>query len=660
VSSEVGVVSVAGSVGESTTHLSVCPLDCPDTCSLQVTVRAGKLETVDAAPFEQSMNPMTAGFICSKVKKHALRVHGPHRVMTPLLRTGSKGSGEFRSASWDEALDVIVDRLRAIVTTSGPSAVLPYLYNSSVGVVGSEFGDQVCARLGFAAVDHTICAATNAVAREAVLHGLPSADPRDIAHSKFIVVWGANPTISNTHLPPYVTDAVKQHGATVVVIDPRRTAMAARADHHLALRPGTDVVLAAAMARHLHVNDLLDAPFLAAHATGVDAFLAGCDEWTLEQAADVTGVPASVIATVAEQWAATRPAMLRLGWGLERNRNGGSGIATALSLPLLMGHVGERGAGILHSTGGIFGAGLASGAESNTARRHISQNDLGVVLNTPDTSQRIDALIVQGANPAVMNLDQSAIVAGLSRDDLFCVVHDQVMTDTARYADVVLPATTHFEAADARAPYGSVVMQRWDAVIDRVGESRTNSELFRAIGERFGLRDLPDDAALLATVASAEPVGTVLSEGSLVQFVDVFPTSTDRRVTLPVPEYVPLDVPDDALVLLSPANAKTINSMFGERAGEPALTMNPADAARRDIATGDRVRVRGADGSLDLDVVVSDEIRAGSVAVPKGSWFAAFGSQNRSVNVLIPRAVEPWAGGACFNDAVVRVERLTR
>ena len=647
---------------------TACPLDCPDGCSLTVKVQAGRLIAVDATPIERAANPLTAGFICQKVKHHGERVHGNDRILTPLVRTGAKGIGEFRPATWDEALDLVADRMREAIAQHGARSVLPYIYNSSAGVLAANvYGDRVGAELGLASLDHTICAATNGVAKQLVLGGLMSTDPLDLAFAKHIVIWGANPTISNTHLPPLITRAVKEGGAKLVVIDPRRTAMAARADRHLALRIGTDAVLAAGVARHLQSTGLLDSAFIAAHSAGADEFLAACDRWTLERAAEVTGLGAREIAEFAEEWATTRPSTLRIGWGMERNFNGGSGTMSALALPVLMGHFGVRGAGILHSTGSGNGIDVSAlttaevtGGTPPPARRSISQNDLALVLNSDDPADKIRVLIVQGANPALMNLDQNGVIAGLKRDDVFTVVHEQVLTDTCRYADVVFPATTHFEAGDLVASYGSFVVQQFPAVIERVGESRTNSEFFADLGQRFDLDLDADPVVMAAALTTSRPFGEPKTPGSTIQMVDVFPGHDDQRFHLIAPSFE--TVPTTAefpLTLLSPSSNKLINSMFGERyLDAPTVQLHPVDAAARSIVDGQKVRVFNDGGTLTLTVKVTTDVREGIVVIPKGFWSRAFGNDGFALNALIPRRVEPLAGGACFNDAHVQVERF--
>ena len=648
---------------------TACPLDCPDGCSLTVDVVAGRLVSVDATPVGVAANPFTAGFICQKVKHHAERVYGPDRILTPLIRTGGKGTGSFRQASWGEAVDVAANAIRSAIASHGPGSVVPYLYNSSGGVLAAtSLGDRVCAELGLAHVGHTICAATFAAAKQLVFGSMLSADPLDVVHSRYIVVWGANPTISNTHLPPLITQAVRQHGARLVVVDPRRTALASRAHRHLAVRPGTDVVLAAAMARHLQANNLTNLDFLTAHSSGVDEFLDAAQAWTLDRAADVTGVAATDIVATAEEWATSRPAMLRVGWGMERNRNGGSAITTVLALPVLMGHFGVRGAGIMHSTSSgnaVDASAITRSAvtyQITTARRTVSQNHLGDALNSHDPQDRVEVLIVQGANPALMNLDQRAVRQGLMRPDLFTVVHEQVMTDTARYADVVLPATTHFESPDIASSYGSYVVQPMPAVIDRVGESRTNAEMWAALGDRLGVEGLdPDPHIMMAAITTPRPLDEPRPEATTIQMVHTFPGHADGRFHLVPPIFVRAPITAFPLTLLSPASNKFINSIFGERHHEaPTIQIHPVDATARAIHHGQRVVVQNQLAQVELIAHVTTAMRPGVVSVSKGSWSRSYGDADAfTVNALIPAEVEPLAGGACFNDARVDVRPAT-
>lgn len=647
----------------ATTHVTACPLDCPDTCSLTVTVVDGRLTTVDAGPG----NPITDDFICQKVKHHPRRVYAPERVMTPLIRAGAKGEGEFRSASWDEALDLVVQRLRATIAQHGPESVVPYLYNSSAGSSQGALTDRLFRRLGASKVDHTICALTNYLARVSVFGDLLSADPRDVVHARHVVVWGANPTVSNVHFPPFVTAATKA-GARLTVVDPRRTGMAKRADRHLALRPGTDVVLAYAVARELDRHGGLAAQFLHDHAEGVDAFLGAADEWTLDRAADVCGLTATEIAEFARDVAEIRPTFWRVGWGLERNRNGGSGCAAVFALPVLAGSFGEPGSGVMFSLSEATPYQLDSRDPDTPAElrraRHVNMNTFGRLLTEPGDEAPVHFLYVEGNNLAATNPAQVTVLAGLAREDLFTVVHDQVLTDTARFADVVLPATTHFESRDVAGSYGSYTFQEIVPVIGRVGESRTNNEVAAALAQRLGLPAANYDASEHATLeagvtdgGSARGARELRAEGTTIQFRDVFPSrklQLAEVIGLGLPRYQSLE---DVypLALLTPSTPKTINSMFGEfQPPDSSIHVHPDDAADRGLADGADVVVFNDRASLHTTLTVDADLRPGVVSMPKGLWRRTFDG-GLTPNALCPDSLSDVGGGACFNDARVEI-----
>lgn len=649
---------------------TACPLDCPDACSLSVTVTDGRLTKVDAAPAGEG-NPLTDGWICQKVKHHHRRVYAPERILTPLIRTGAKGTATFRPASWDEALDLVTERITAALADHGPDSVVPYLYSSSAAVLnGGSLTPMLFARMGAPDVEHTICASSATAAKAQLFGGMLSADPLDIPHSRLLVIWGANPTVSNTHLLPLVTKA-KQNGATIVVIDPRKTGVAQRADVHLAVLPGTDVVLAYAVARLLNERGRVDHDFCTRHAVGTEEFLAAAEEWTVERAAEICGLTADEITGLADLVATREPAMLRMGWGLERNRNGGSSWMAPPSLWVLAGHFGRRGSGIVYSTGGASPAKLGrlwAGSAPLPERSTMDMNLVaGHINGQVPWPAPLRVLFIQGANPANTAIQQTAMLAALGRDDVFTVVHDQVMTDTAEWADVVLPATTHFEAEDFVTSYGSYTIQRMPAVIDRVGESRSNNELAAALAARLGYTDAaftmsPEELA--ATARSDDPTVDALvtrSEGSTVQFVDTFPSFDDGRARLftpdspvPVPRYTPLPSPYP-LTLISPASGRMITSMFGEfNAPEAALSIHPDDAGARGVADGDVVAVSNEAGTLTLSARLDASLRPGVCCIPKGIWLRDF-QDRRSVNMLVPSGSADLGANACFNDARVEV-----
>ena len=637
------------------THVvhTACTLDCPDACSLAVTVTHGRITRVDAGPY----NPLTNGWICAKVRQHARRVYAPERVLTPLVRTGPKGSGQFRPASWDDALALVAERMRDAIDRAGPDAVVAYTYNSSAaGVERASLTEALFAAIGATVVEHTICAHTMGVAWDSVYRGMASADPADVVHSRLVVVWGANPTVSNTHWPPLVQQAV-QRGAKVVVIDPRRTAMAARADMHLAIRPGADAALAYAVADLWAADGHIDRDFVAEHADGVDEFLDAASEWPLDRACDVTGLAADDIRLLATWWGTTRPSMLRIGWGPERNSNGGAGCRAALALPVLGGHFGVSGSGVIGSTSvGAVRARRRWPAEAlaGPSRRTVPMHQVGAWL-APGSADPCEVLFVQGANPMVMCPDTAAVTAALSRHDVFTVVHDQVLTDTARFADVVLPATTSFEIVDVATGYGTYAVLPVAPVIAPVGESRSNDQTGLALAQAMGF----DWAAapLSAAVADEGPRIAVVPSR---QFVDTAPLDgrarlVDREHGVPRWRPVAHDADRFPLTLISPATSKLINSMFGEfQSPEPTISMHPDDAAARGLVAGAPVRVWNEQGSIEVPLRVGDEARPGVVVMAKGVWLRNHAG-GQGVNALTPATGDPLANGACFNDTFVEV-----
>jgi anaerobic selenocysteine-containing dehydrogenase len=663
---------------------SACPLDCPDACSLEVTVEDGRIVRVDGATGPDA-NPFTDGWICKKVKGHAARVHSPERITTPLVRTGARGAGDWRVARWDEALDLVAGRMHEAIAAHGPDSVVPYLYNSSTAKLETKWlTPHLFARLGCPEVEITICAATLSAAWARGFGGMLSADPPDVAHARLALVWGTNPAVSNTHWLPHLA-AMRAAGGTLVVVDPRRTGTAARADLHLAPRPGTDAILALALGGELWRTGRADEAFLAAHVDGVAPWRALAESIPLDRAAEVCDVPLAQVRELADLVAAPGPAMLRPGYGLERHRRGGSNCVAVLGLWLVAGHFGQRGSGVFLSTSGTHGVPLAARwpeGVARPARRRINMNRVArVVLGEDPWPVPVRVMYVSGSNPAVTAVDQGRMLRALARRETFLVVHEQVMTDTARLADVVLPAPTHFETTDMVASYGSYSYEIFDPVIPRVGEARTNNEVAAGLATRLGLPADEFDASPAHVAALLAPhrarAGATRAPGSTVQFRDTHPTLPGGRARLADPDgELPLPVvegpgsaPDraaslvpssgralrGALTLLSPATAQTINSVFGDTAPAPAvLSISPADAAARGIVDGARVRVGNALGSLELTAHLDAALRCGACAIPKGLWMRSL-DQGATANLFVADDVNDLAGGACFNDVLVEV-----
>lgn len=661
----------------SVTHrvVTACPLDCPDTCSLEVTVTDGRITRIDAAPVSAQTNPLTDGWICKKVKHHARRVYSAERIMTPLIRVGAKGSGEFRTATWEEAIGLVADRIRGAIAADGPDSVLPYLYNSSAGKLETKFlTPHLFERLGCPDIKHTICAATMTAAWKQVFGGMLSADPLDVVYARLAVVWGANPGISGTHFLQLLNTARKS-GAKLVVIDPRRTATAARADLHLPVRPGTDVVLAYALARWLAHNNGVDTEFVQRHASGVEEFLAAANEWTIERASSVCGVNGDDIVRLGELITTTRPAMLRVGWGMERNRNGGSAHIAAHAVWVLAGHFGVRGSGVLGSTSSALQTqahvSWPAGVE-HPQRQAMNMNHVGRVLRDEPGAWHVPAkvLIVQGSNPAVTAVDQRGMLDGLNNEAIFTVVHDQVMTDTALYADVVLPATTHFEVNDLVGSYGSFTAQRNVAAIAPVGESKSNNEFAARLALALGFSVDEFDASaerMTRLIDQSMPSTPVLRESdSTVQFRDVWPGHPGGRAhlftagsELPLPTFVDSAFSPYPLVLLSPASAHTVNSMFGDTdPPEAILKLHPVDAESRGVTTGDTVCMYNDRSSINVEVAVDATMRPGVCGLPKGLWRRSIG-EGLTANAFVVDDLSDLGGGACFNDARVEVKKVS-
>ncbi len=666
---------------------SVCPLDCPDRCSLEVHLEEGRVVAIDG----NHINPLTDGFICAKVRRFTERVYGPDRLRHPMKRNGPKGEGRFESVSWDEAIDTIVSRFDAVRRESGGEAILPFNYGGSNGLLTQGAGDERLFRgIGASRLARTVCAAPSTAAAQALYGKMASVDFPDFEAARYILIWGANPRHSNIHLMPSLKRA-RANGCRVALIDPRRTLGPEWVDRHLPVYPGSDVAVALAMIGHLERLGKIDTAFLAAHATGADKLLQRAREWPLERAAALARVEAREIAAIAEEYAAATPALVRCGWGLERNRNGESAVAAVLALPAAAGKFGVRGGGYAMSAQSTYGVDhdlLATLPEPST--RIINMNKLGRAL-LEEADPPIRALFVYNANPVATIPDQNRVRRGLAREDLFTVVFDQVMTDTARYADLLLPATTFLEHAELNISYGTYAVQLGEPVIDPVGESRPNEEVFALLADRFGVRsEHPNGDRLIAKTLAAMH-GPLARENSRVheqdgaarlarlrrdailpfdfpgprpvQFETAFPRTDDRKIHLwpkalgPNP-YRMLEPPRSErypLALISPATDKAISSSMAEYGyKEGYVEMHPDDAAARKLGHGVEVRVHNELGEVRVPLRINAGVRPGVVNLPKGLWNRH--TRNGAVSTaLVPDEVSEISGGACFNDARVEV-----
>lgn len=665
---------------------SACPLDCPDTCSLEVRVVDGRVVKVDGS----RLNPITQGYICAKVRNAPEHLYGPDRLLRPARRVGPRGAGEprkssrFEEISWDQALDLAAEKLREARDRWGGESILPFYYGGSNGLLTQDSTDQrLFFRMGASRLASTVCAAPSGQATTLMYGKMAGVALHDFRHARLIVLWGVNPSASGIHLVPYIKEA-QDAGARLVVIDPRRTPLAKKADLHLAPRPGGDLAIALAAIRWFFEEGRADLAFLTQHATGAEELARRALPWTFERAAGASGVPAADIEAFTRLYAESSPAVIRTGWGLERNRNGGSAMAAAIALPAVAGKFGVRGGGYTMSNSGVWAGAFDRAAavrEAEPETRVVNMNRLGETLLQGDPPVKV--LFVYNCNPLATMPNQEAVRRGLAREDLFTVVFDQVWTDTARVADLVLPATHFLEHSDIIRGYGSYALYHTRPVAEPAGEARHNPEVFSGLIHRLGLArpGEPETADELAAalLRPAERMGADLDREGIavpdcgpepVQFVDAFPLTPDRRIHL-VPGELDREAPrglyafqEDPgterypLALISPATSQRISSTFGQLVRDQVpLEIHPRDAEARGIASGDVVRVWNELGEVRVLARLSADLRPGVVFLPKGLWSHNTLSGNTS-NALVPDTYTDLGEGACFNDARVEVERV--
>jgi anaerobic selenocysteine-containing dehydrogenase len=670
-------------------HASVCTLDCPDTCSLTVTVEAGRIVKVRGS----EALPYTSGVVCNKVAHHTKDfVHGPGRLLHPLRRVGPRGEGRFERISWEEALDEIHARISEVIARHGPQAVLPLNYAGPHGMLSYDsMSLRFFHRLGATHLfRRALCGGVRAEAWAGVYGAAPGIGPEAAGEAKLNLVWGNNATVTNLHLVRQAAIA-RRKGGRLVVVDPLRTKIAEQADLHLQLRPGTDVLLGFALAVELKRIGAHDTGFIARHVHGYDEYMEAAEAWPVERAAGECGLAGDDIRTLARWMAEADPLVLSPGNGLERGRNGGSGIRAAIALPALLGKLDARN-GVVLGAGHAFPKTPAKLQRPDLApagTRTINILDVGRHLLRDDLDPPIRAVVIYSHNPVVVHPDQNRMRRALSREELFTCGIEVQMTESMRYCDIVLPAASQFEVHDLYAAYGHHWLQRAEPVIPPQGESLPNTEIFRRLAARFGF-DEPcfqdDDAALMdqavdpahprmkGVAPSAIPTRTALRMEApdgrrLALFDTVLPATPSGKVELVsetlaarygaaalLPTWRPARA-DFPLVLISPASDRRISSTLLGVAPEvvPPLLMHPADAASRGLADGARVRVWNELGEVVLPLIVTDAVPPGTVASEKGAWLA--GSPTGQTISALASADDraDLSEGACFNDTRVEV-----
>lgn len=645
-----------------TTLPSVCPLDCPDRCALDVTVDAGKVVKIDGS----ERYDLTAGYICAKVRAFDTRLSSPLRVLHPMRRRGPKGSGQYERISWDAALREIADRFTALARDPGPESILPYHYDGSNGLLTSGAMDaRLWNRLGASQLGRTFCASNTGAGWNAVFGDLPGSDPIDVRHSDCVVLWGMNPSASGIHLIPPVREAVKK-GAYLAVVDPWRTPLAREAALHLPVLPGGDVALALAMIRVAHDEGLVDRDFLAKHARGYDALIAAAP--TPEAAAAQAGIPAAAIRELPRALARAKAPFFRVGWGLERNRNGTDAVRAVLALRAVMGRFGAPGSGVTISTTKGYAIDRTPAEAPHLRRRTsrtINMSEIGKALDGVQDPP-IRALYIYNCNPVATAPAQAKLVAALRRESLFTVVHEQVWTDSCDWADLVLPATTFLEHTELSRSYGGYAIQYAEAVVPPAGEARSNHATFAALAKALGYDD-PEFAESEEGIARrlVKDFDRLKAERILPVrrprvFGDTFPSRghVDLAGAAP-PRWLP--PPCDAelpLVLISPASGKAITSQLfeGAAAGSARVSVAAVEAEARGLRDGDRVRLRNSFGEVHATLEVSNDLRPGVASLPKGLWRKSTHNGWTS-NALVPDHVDAQGGGACYNDARVELSK---
>ncbi len=668
---------------------SVCTLDCPDTCSLTVTVEAERIVKVRGS----SAMPFTGGVICNKVAQDtAAFVHGPRRRPYPLRRSGPKGAGDFERISWARALDEIHARTTAVIDRWGPQAVAPLNYAGPHGMLsGDSMSSRFFHKLGATMLyRRSLCGGVRSEAWAGTYGSVPGCPPEFAEHAALNVVWGNNATVANLHLVRCLRRA-KRKGGRLVVIDPLRTKIAEQADLHIALLPGTDVLLAWSLAAELERAGAFDMAFITTHVAGFDEFMARARAWPAARAAEACGVPEAQIHILVAWLAGADPLILAPGNGLERGRNGGSGIRAAVALPALLGKWGN-GSGVVLGASSAFPKTVARLQRPDLAppnTRTLNLLDFGRHLERDDVDPPLRAVFIYNHNPIVVHPDQNRMRRGLARDDVFTVGIDVTMTESMAYCDIVLPAASSFECDDLYASYGHHWLQRAEPVIAPLGESLPNTEIFRRLAARFGFDDAcfktsdlelmdeavdADDPRLGGVRPSRIPTSAarMMAAGNepLVLFENVSPGTPSGKVELAsdwlasrwgaAARIADWRAPEAALPLrlISPASDKRISSTFGGLEGSlhaPKLLMHPADAAERGLRSGDEVRLWNDRGEVMLPLLVTDAVRPGVVASEKGAWLCTSRS-GQTISALVSADMRAdLADGACFNDTNVEV-----
>ena len=674
---------------------SVCALDCPDACSLLINVEDGRGAKLRGNP----EHPVTRGFLCGKVARYLDREYSPDRLLYPLRRSGPRASGRFERISWDQALDEIASRLAAISAEFGPESILPYSYAGTMGYLnGSSMDRRFFHRLGASRLDRTICSSAGGAGLLASIGYRYGTEPEQFRHSKLIIAWGANVLGTNVHLWPFIVEA-RRNGGRFYVIDPHQNRTGKAADRWFPIHPGSDAALALGMMHVILRESLHDADYVARFTEGLDELKQQTADYTPEHVEQLTGIAAHDVVNLAREYATTRPAAIRLNYGVQRSERGGLSVRAIACLPALTGSWKEVGGGLELTTSGAFALNRAAlerpdlqlASPLGREARLVNMSRLGHALEHL-SDPPVKALFVYNSNPVGVAPNQSAVVRGLNRPDLYTVVIEQMLTDTARYADIVLPATTFLEHTDLYMAYGHYYLQLARPVLPAPGETLPNVEIFRRLAARMGLTEPcfqdSDDDMIRQALDSASPFvrGITLEELDRDHFIRLR-VSEEGKPFLPFAQggfgtadgkfhfharsleyHPPVEsrLGDAALrakyplELISPKNDDSMNSTFGNRESvdrqTAVATLHPVDAKKRSIRAGDQVRLYNERGTIVFQVRIDETVAPGVVSVPSTRW-PSKALDGKSVNILTSERQTDIGNGPVFYSCLVEVEK---
>lgn len=665
---------------------SVCSLDCPDQCGLLIHKKDGKIIKIEGDP----EHPVTKGSICNKVRNMGQRIYDDKRLETPLKRVGGKGEGQFVPISWDEAIETIASRWKQLIAKEGAESILPYSFYGNMGKLSAEGMDRrFFHRLGSSQLDRTICSVAGSTGFRYTMGGSFGSDPEEMTETKLFIIWGVNVVSTNMH-QMMIAQKARKHGAKIVVIDVHKNQTGRMADWFIPILPGTDGALALGIMHILYKENLVDRSFLEEYTVGYEELEGHVDQYDPQTVASITGVPVEDIYKLAHMYGTTSPSMIRIGNGLQHHDNGGMIVRTIACLPALTGQWLVKGGGAVKSNSGYLSYNKEALQRPDLLKkptRVINMNQLGQALL--ETEKPVRSLFVYNSNPAVVAPEANKVREGLSRGDLFTVVHDLFLTETAMYADIVLPATSAFENTDIYTGTWHQYLHLHEPVIPPYGESKPNTEVFRLLAEALGFEEqaLKDNDEALVQQAISDVTTPYFPDITYDELknkrfvkakntdehlrhlqtpsgkIELYSEQLERKGLPPLPTHMPLiEEPDFSFLFVPGPNHNFMNTTFANNdkhvklEKEPKLFMNQEDAARLGIENDMLVRIWNHRGECELTVSVGDQVLPG-VVVSQGLWSDTPGKKYL-VNALTPDRIADMGGGATFFSGRVNVEAV--